>query len=347
MKFASLFLLLAAGAASAQTAPVYENILRQNQQASGVVWDMPVATVGSGPSALNLQKGGALFQLWTLNKTEVKEYLLDQKLVGAYLPKAAVKITTVDPYKEHVRTRIGEPFTVEIEVSDLLSGVGLPEASTKVLLQRHIASFPTGATEVNQATVTAGTPFASSYITQNGKNVIRFTTSSLTASNPTKASGEEFFVVHALSDGSYTQSQLSSARVKIWPVATGKILGIKNGDALRYEIPPVQINVNDLYPTSYTSLMLYEGSSVNGSPGVMVWDRVKDNDATTMSGIFLSERLSELIKKDGTYTIALMSNTIFGNELLDKEPITFTVDRTMEVNAMQVHFTDPSDKPVK
>ncbi|RYZ14700.1 MAG: hypothetical protein EOO70_07470, partial [Myxococcaceae bacterium] len=161
MKTASLLLLLAAGAASAQTTPVYKNFVRQIQQGSGVVWDMNnVAAVGGGASALQLLKGGALFQLWTINETEGKDYLLDQKLVGAYLPKASVKITTADPYTEHARTRIGQPFKVEIELADLLTGVGLPDASNRVLLQRHIASFPAGATEVNQALVTAAAPFA-------------------------------------------------------------------------------------------------------------------------------------------------------------------------------------------
>ncbi len=343
MKSASLFLLLATGAAFAQTTPTYVNFVRQNQQRTGVVWDMPVAAQGSAASALLLEKGGSLFQLWTINQTEAKDYLLDQKLVGAYLPKATVTITTADPYTVHPRTRIGQPFTVEIQVDDLLSGTGLPEASTKVLLQRHVASFPAGSTELNQATVTSGTPTASSYISQNGKNVVRFNTSSLTASDPTKASGEEHFVVHALSDGSFAQSQISSAKVKIWPIASGQILGIKNGDAIRYQIPTVQVNMYDLYPSSDTYLMLYEGTSVNGTAGRVVETLVWNSDKPWNGPSIMSDKLSTMITKDGTYTLALISKTIFGTELLDNKPITFTVDRSMEVNAMQVNFTDPSE----
>lgn len=342
MKLASLFLLLAAGAASAQTTPSYVNFIRQNQQGTGVVWDMPVAATGTSQSALLLEGGGSLFQLWTINQTEAKDYLLDQKLVGAYLPKASVKITTVDPYTKAVRTRVGQPFNVEIEVSDLLSGTGLPDAATKVLLQRHVASYPAGSTELNQATVTAGTPLASSYITQNGKSVIKFALSSLTAADPTKASGEEHFVVHALSDGSFAQSQLSSAKVQIWPIASGQILGIKTGDNLRYQIPTLQLNLKDLYPRSDTFLMLYEGTSVNGTVGVKVKEFPWDSDKS-WSGIIMSDELTTKITKDGTYTLALVSQTIFGTELLDNKPITFTVDRSLEVNAMQVNFTDPSE----
>lgn len=343
MKLASLSLLLAAGAVSAQTTPSYVNFIRQNQQGTGVVWDMPVAATGSAQSALLLQNGGSLFQLWTINQTEAKDYLLDQKLVGAYLPKAEIKITTVDPYPHAVRTRVGQPFTVEIQAYDLLSGVGLPDAATKMLLQRHVGSYPAGTTELNQATLLAGTPRASSYITQNGKNVLQFPYSGLTATpDPTKAAGEEHFVVHALSDGSYTQTQLCSAKVQIWPIASGKILGIKNGDQLRYEIPTLQINVNDLYPTSDTSLMLYEGAAVNGTQGVKVWELTRESEKP-LTKIDTTGELSKLITKDGTYTLALMSKTVFGTELLDNDPITFTVDRSLEVNAMQVNFTDPSE----
>lgn len=347
MKSVSLFLLFAAGAVSAQTTPSYVNFIRQNQQGTGVVWDMPVAAKGASQSALLLESGGSLFQLWTINQTEAKDYLLDQKLVGAYLPKASVKITTVDPYTPVVRTRVGQPFEVSIEVSDLLTGTGLPDAATKVLLQRHVASYPAGSTELNQATVTAGTPSASSYISQNGKTVLKFGLSSLTATDPTKASGEEHFVVHALSDGSFAQSQIASAKVQIWPIASGQILGLKQGENLRYQIPTIQLTLNDLYPRSDTYLMLYEGTAVNGTTGIKVKEFPWDSDKS-WSGIIMVEDLSTKITKDGTYTLALVSKTVFGTELLDKgtmdnKPITFTVDRSIEVNAMQVNFTDPSE----
>ena len=343
MKIASLFLALAAGVASAQTTPSYVNFIRQNQQGTGVVWDMPVAAAGSSQSALLLESGGSLFQLWTINQTSATDYLLDQKLVGAYLPKATVQITTVDPYTPIVRTRVGQPFEVTLEVSDLLTGTGLPEAATKVLLQRHVASYPAGTSELNQATVTAGTPAASSYITKNGKSVIKFALSSLTASDPTKASGEEHFVVHALSDGSFAQSQIASAKVQIWPIASGQILGIKSGDSLRYSIPTIQLNLNDLYPRSDTYLMLYQGTSVNGTEGVKVKEFPWDSDKS-WSGIIMSDELASKITADGTYTLALVSKTIFGTELLDNKPITFTVNRSIEVNALQVNFTDPSEQ---
>ena len=113
---------LAVTSAQAQT---YVNFIRQQQQRTNVVWDMPVAPQGTGPAALLAEEGGALFQLWTIAQQTSKDFLLDQKLVGAYLPKADVKITTRDTYAPVTRTRIDQPFTVEIQVSDLLTGTGI------------------------------------------------------------------------------------------------------------------------------------------------------------------------------------------------------------------------------
>jgi hypothetical protein len=119
MKLLGILLVLSSVNSFAQTT-TYKNIVRQTQQGTGVVWDMQdVATNGSAPSALLLENGGSLFQLWCINQTAVKDHLLDQKLVGAYLPKADVKITTRDPHAAVARTRIDQPFTVEIQVSDL------------------------------------------------------------------------------------------------------------------------------------------------------------------------------------------------------------------------------------
>ena len=94
----------------------FTNFIRQTQQGTGVVWNMPVSSAGSSASQLLLEEGGSLFQLWTIEQTTAKEYLLDQKVVGAYLPKADIVITTVDPNRDPVsgapRTRADKPFTI-------------------------------------------------------------------------------------------------------------------------------------------------------------------------------------------------------------------------------------------
>lgn len=340
MKSLALLLALSFVNASAQSSG-YVNFIRQNQQGSSVVWDMPVAAQGAAPSALALESTGSLFQLWTVEQTLAKDFLLDQKLVGAYLPKADIKITTLDPYTVVPRTRVDQPFSVEIEVADLLTGTGLPEAATKVLLEQHIASYPTGQTTLDATVVAANKPLHAANVSQNGKTVLKFAASSLKATDATKALGEEHFIVHALADGSNGQTQLAAAHVQVWPVASGAILGITQGQNLRFLVPTLQINLHDLYPRSDTSLVLYEGTEIDGVEGKLIKAYPMDRDCS-MSMILDVPEISTAITKDGTYTLALLSETVYGTELLCP-PLTFSVKMSIEVNAMQVNFTDRTE----
>ena len=156
-------LLLGTVQASAQ-ASAYTNFIRQSQQDTGVVWDMPVVPSGSSPSALVLGSGGSLFQLWTIQQASAADYLLDQKLVGAYLPTADIKITTLDPYSKVHRTRVDQPFTVTITVGGLLTGANAPLAATQVLFERHIGAYQAGMSPLVPAVICSNTPLSSAYL---------------------------------------------------------------------------------------------------------------------------------------------------------------------------------------
>lgn len=335
MKLSPLLLAISFASASAQSTG-FVNFIRQTQQQTGVVWDMPVEATGAAASALAIDDNGSLFQLWTIQQSSAKDYLLDQKVVGAYLPKADIKITTLDPYPLATRTRVDQPFSVEIQVADLLAGTGLPDAATKVLLEQHVQAYQNGQISLDPAVVLANTPLYSSYISQNGPTVLKFAASSLKASDPTKSLGEEHFVVHALADGTLSQTQLASARIQVWPVASGAILGVTPNQQIRYQIPTLQLNLYDLYPRSDTYLMAYEGTQINGVTGTLVKAFPVDRDRSVTTILQVTE-LSAAIGADGPYTIALMSDTVYGRELLCN-PITFTVKRTIAVNATQVNF---------
>lgn len=337
MKLVSLILALASLNSVAQST-AYVNFVRQIQQGTTVVWDMPVAAIGAAPSALALGSGGALFQLWTIEKTTAKDYLLDQKLVGAYLPTADIKIKTLDPYAAWPRTRVDQPFSVEITVNGLLAGTGLPDAATKVLLEQHIQNYAVGQTTLDPAVVAANTPFSTGYLTSNGLNKLNFAASSLKATDPTKATGEEHFIVHALADGTITQTQIASAHVQVLPIASGAISGITSGQQLRLQIPTIQLTLKDLYPRSDTYFMLYPGTSVNGVTGTPLVAYPVDRD-TTQSTLLTCTNLGSAITKSGTYTVALISTTVYGTELL-APPITFSVNGTISVHATMVNFSD-------
>lgn len=312
----------------------YSNFVRQTQQSTGVVWAMSVTPEGTAASQGLLENGGSLFQLWTIKQDTAAEYLLDQKLVGIYTPSAAVTVQTLDPYSTRPRTRADKPFTVTVNVAGLLSGTGIQDAATRVLFEHHAKNYTAAQPSFTPAQATSGTPKTSLSIYNNGPTVINFTGTSLvgTGSDPRKVSGEEHFVVHALADGTFTQSQIASANVQIWPVATGQIAGIAPGESIRSKAPQLTVTMNDLYPRSGTFLQAYKGPvgpAVN--PVRIATFKVLDGD-TSLSCTDTVSDYDHAFPEDGEYTIELLTETPFGTERLDY--ITFPVNRKLRVNAM-------------
>lgn len=333
MKTSPLFLgLLLSSAAFAADEP-FVNFIRQTQQDTGVVWAMPVASHGDAASPLVLEGKGSAFQLWTVEQATANEYLLDQQLVGAYLPTASVKVTTADPYTKVPRTRADQPFTVTYQISGLLSGAGVPDAATRVLMEHHTVNYSKGQKSTPLTQALSGKPLESAYIATNGPATLSFPVTSLTAKDPTQAMGEEHFVIHALSDGSLSQTQIAGASVQIWPVASGSISGVTDGQRIRYNAPPLTVTVEDLYPNSYTWLQVYSGPPKLDSEGTVLdgSQLVLDQD-TPHSDILSVSRYDQAFPKDGTYTIELLTQTPFGIDRLHY--VTVEVDRTIEIRAM-------------
>lgn len=318
----------------------FTNFIRQTQQGTGVVWNMPVSSAGSSASQLLLEEGGSLFQLWTIEQTTAKEYLLDQKVVGAYLPKADIVITTVDPNRDPVsgapRTRADKPFTVTTTVSGLLSGTNLPTAATKVLWEQHLASFSGTVNSLTPAQATSGAPKTSTYLTANGTTTVSAGATSLPPVNgiASKAKGQEHFVVHALADGALSQSQIASAYVQVWPASSGEILGVEDSAKIRSKAPMLTIKAKDLYPESRTYLQIYRGPQVLGTKGTLM-SRELDYPNTQNISIspqdFTIEDYDHYLTKDGTYTIELITETAFDSIRLDW--VTFELDRNLEIRA--------------
>lgn len=204
-----LLILIGATTAGAQTGR-YVNFIRHYQPGNGVVWDMPLARNATALSTLARNSEDALFQLWTIEQTAAKDYLLDQKLVGPYLP---------------------------------------------------------------------------------------------------------------------------TADIQVWPVASGSITGIVQGDVLGFQLPQLALQLEDLYPRSHTYLLLYEGTQITGVRGTIVTDFAMDRE-TSGSHVIGVSGLESKIHKDGTYSLALVSDTVFGRELLSS--VTFSVIRPPHLNAMLV-----------
>ncbi|MEP4076952.1 hypothetical protein [Haloferula sp.] len=330
-------LLVAIMAAPAIAGDTWVNFIRQNQVKSGVVWHMPVDAQGEAASPLALEEDGALFQLWTIRQEDQKDYLLDQQVVGTYLPSAEIRIQTGDPYPHVHRTRADQPFTVEIEIGGLIGGTGVPEAATRVLAEHHLSTYSSGQTSVDPRIATGGTPSNSGYISQNGVISLKFPASSLPAGDPTQAMGEEHFVVHSLPDQDAPQTQIASNFIQVWPVASGSISGIETGDVVRFDAPPLQLHLDNLYPSSTTYLQIYPGAPRLGVDGERVDGTVLvlDQDTKEDRIIALSD-WGDAIDEEGQYTMELVTETPFGPERLTN--VTFTVDRVLAVNAQMGNF---------
>ena len=308
----------------------YVNFVRQYQQGSGVFWDMQnVAPKASSASIHPLDESGALFQLWTIQKLGGRDFLLDQKTVGAYLPKAEVKVITRDPYTRVPRTRADQPFAVEIKVSDLLTGSNLPQSASSVLAEHHLAAYPEGVSSIPVATAIAGTPYGSGYISRNGITRFDFQRSAIVQPATKKPFGEEHFTVHALSDGSVAQTKIAGGYIQVWPVAKGAIEGLIPNQKIRFSAPRLTLVLHDLYPGSYTHLRIRDedGLVVSSDDSKFV---LAEEPADTGKLITVAD-YGLLMKKDGRYTVELVTETPFGSDVLHS--LTVDVDRTMEIRA--------------
>jgi hypothetical protein len=313
----------------------YTNFVRQNQQTSGVVWDMPVVPTGTGTSLAALEDKGAVFQLWTVQTSPLTQYLLDTKLVSAYMPTAVITIVTEDPYTTVARTRADRPFTVNINVAGLITtGITAttPDASKRVLLQQYVAPYPTGVTSLVPSVVSSGTPFMQAYITTNGTTTLKFAKTSIKATDPTQATGEEHFLVQALADASIAQTQIARNFVQIWPVASATLAGISSGDKIRSSAPTVKVTFTNLYPRSDSWVQVYPGNPVLGTTGTtipgsyLVLDQAKGDTRTlTLTGY------EAVFPTDGVYTMEALTKTPFGTDRLTY--VTFTVARTLSVRS--------------
>ncbi len=98
----------------------------------------------------------------------------------------------------------------------------------------------------------------------------------------------------------------------------------------------VELLLNDLYPRSDTYLMLFEGTQITGVEGKIIKAFPMDRE-TTESHVLRLTDFDSHITVDGEYTLVLLSDTIYGREMLC-DPVTFSINRTLHVNASQVTF---------
>ena len=338
MKSAVLASLALPGAVLADSAADYVNFIRQIQQDTGLEWDMTVLSEGDGlVSPTGVSVDGSFFELWSIHNTTAAEYLLDEQFVTSYTPNAYVEIITGDPYQPVRRTRADQPFQVRVTVTGLMHPsdalyAGAPQAAKRVDYLHTSFSYPEGEHSLENVSSPVGTLQEEGYMEENTTATVTFNVTNLTGSDLTQVEGEEVFTISALADFGVSATVLDSERVQIWPVAQGSFSGYD--PAVRYEnVPPVVINLVDLYPSSTTYLRVYAGEPTSNpvDPVTISSSFVVIEDSIPQDRTLVLKNLDRYFKAEGAHTLELLHETPFGTDLIHSSAI--LVDRTVEVTA--------------
>ncbi len=330
---AALLALLANASPGQNTSEGYTNFIRQVQlpyEPSRTTRDVYVSQSGGRESPLEINPGGARFELHTVKATPLTSYLLDTKYVGTYIPIAQVVIRSEDPYTAIPRTRADRPFHVDITMDGLRNGDDDPAASKQVKILRHVQSYGTGdGTTVDRSQATLENQ---SVLTTNGTTTLSYPVTSIPGADLTKIRGEERFSVFSLDDYQAPSSQLASMFVQVWPVAYGSISGITNGQTIQFSAPTLTIAANDLYPGSTVYTQIYKGDQALGTTGTILHDasEILSSYTVPQNRLFTVSSWDHAITGDGTWTVELLTSTPFGVDRLGW--VSFNVDRTITVN---------------
>ena len=331
-------LLLAAAAPCMVSADStdYVNFVRQIQQDSGVEWDMNVAPNGTKISPTGVSVAGSFFELWAIHNRSVSEYRLDEQYVTSYTPNATITIVTGDPYLSIPRTRVDQPFQVQISVAGLIEEndpnyATAPDAAKWVDYTNYTFAYPDGAYSFEDARNPVGTVVTEGYMEETANTSITFSATNLTGPDLTQVMGEEVFTITAQADYGASATILDSEKVQIWPIATGTISGV---DPSRYyeQVPPVSVSLVNLYPDSTTYLRIYPGSRKERPDGIKIVNSsfVIIEDSIPQGRDLTVKSLDRYFTEEGIHTVELLHRTPFGTDLLDAVEV--NVDRTIEVN---------------
>lgn len=320
-------LLVAGSLAQSQD---FTYFIRQIQMPDNLAYDVSVTQEGSRFSEFAVNPEGARFELWTVKSDPLTSYLLDTTYVNSYIPVAEVKVVTEDPYEVIPRTRADRPFTVNITLNGLSSDPTAPEAAQSVKLLRHTQAYQNKGTGKNTNRGNA-TLVSQGSISSNGDHSLSYALTSIAGSDRSKVRGEERFSIFSLADYQAPESQLDSAFVQIWPVADATLTGIQDGAKITERVPEIEIELQDLYPDSWTYAQVYKGTPALGTNGIMVPGSsiVIDSSVPRDETIILRD-WDRVLRSDGTWTLEVLTITPFGADRLAYR--TFEVERALRIN---------------
>lgn len=307
----------------------YTFFIRQVQLPDELEWDISVAQQGSQPSPLPVNPNGARFELHALKSSPLTGYLLDTTYVNSYIPVAEVVITSEDPYSVIPRTRADRPFWVTFTVSGLTFEPEAPDAAKSVKLLRHVQAYP-GKGVGDDIDRSLATLHAQGSLSENGPHTLEFALTSIPGANRLKVRGEERFSVFSLEDFGAPEAQLSSKFIQIWPVATSVISGLNPGDKIEGVLPEVTVELEDLYPSSWTYAQVYPGPPQLGTEGKLVpGASVIIDGSIPRDEVITVKKWDHVIREDGQWTLEVITSTPFGLDRLGY--LSFEVERTISV----------------
>jgi hypothetical protein len=359
--------LLALPWASAQEDPTYTNFVRQVQLSDPIV-EMYLNNVqpsGSADSPMQINPEGARFELWTVRSTPLNSFLLQSTYVSAFVPVASVVIDTEDPWGKEPdsvpyanptfsthkvmpknapaavrRTRADRPFKVYAYTEGLrVSDPSAPEVSKRLNFLRHLQSYGAGGTGdgLNRDQAILSTPALPQFTTNGVQNPLVVSLTTIAGADRTKLRGEETFSIWSLEDNSVAgrsvpPHKLSSDYLQIWPMTDGSLSGISDNQVIRFAMPSVTFYYNETYPGAQTFAQVYKGEVRDNVDGMIIpgshknnTSQIPENNVETTGSEF-----ERLFTSDGRWTIEILTVSPFDTIRLDH--VTFTVDRTIEVN---------------
>jgi hypothetical protein len=322
--------------------------IRQTDLTSGLIYDLPLADNGGLFTApLPVGEQGSMFELFARGSAwDTKIYLLDTKIIRAYMPVVQVQIESEDDYVRGDpaganfvrRTRADRPFRMQYTVSGLVPA-STNEAERSVYFGSHYKNFSlTDYSEQDD-----GEPILLSEAElANGTADLSPLYHELPSASPSLGCGRQTytFVRHA-ADG-VPDAILAQPAIEIWPVARATIENVTAGHVYIDRIPSVIVHLQHLYPDSRTYVQIYSGSAVLGREGTLIDGTERKFGSHHNPGIeseptnvpqslsLTMEDLSNYASRDGIYTLEVITETPFFNRAPERlAHVTFEVDRTI------------------
>jgi hypothetical protein len=309
---------------------------------------------GVTTSPMPTYTGYSRFDLRTMSSAGV-EYPLDSAYVGTYkIPKPTVRIVSLDTSSEVPRTRADMPFEVVYSLADI-DPASTMDVSKKVIAVHTGRSYGLGGNGIgldrttppaefglwglpkvlDANTPATADPLKNEEVTLTDVPKIYHSIKTIDPAfvDATKVRGEERFSIYSVFG-----AELAGATIQVWPVATGTIEGIEDGQTIKFRMPQLTLTLTDLYPKSTTYLQAYRGKYEEGKVGLVVpFPPLAITESVPLNQTLLVQNYDNVITgEDDWWTFELLHSTPFdkveGGGVLSLDHKTVFVDRTLDVN---------------